>query len=74
MPSAFVFAFASAEDASVNLPPATMFAPMVAFVAAFAIVIATAAATEIPPALVEALGVVVPPEPLPPFAAAVESA
>ena len=76
VPSALVEAAACSWDFSERRPPAETVTPagIVAFAETFAIVIATAAATLTPPPEVEALGVVVEPEPAPPLAAAVLSA
>src|SRR2546428_13191528 len=69
LPSAVACASVSAEVESGNRPPAwVVIAPMFVREMDFARVIATAAATSTPPALVDAVGVLsTPPRPSPPF-------
>src|SRR5438270_3243873 len=76
VPSATDVASAFSLLFRVSAPPALTITPngIDAFALTLAIVIETAAATEIPPPLVDADGVTVPPEPEPPFAAAVSLA
>ena len=76
LPFAVDDASAASLEWSVRRPPLVTVTPtgIVALAVAFATVTATAAATLIGPPLVEALGVFVPPEPVPPAAAAAVSA
>jgi hypothetical protein len=76
LPFAVEDASAVSDDESVSRPPLETVTPAAteAVEVAFVIVRATAAATEIGPLEVEALGVLVAPEPLPPFVLACASA
>jgi hypothetical protein len=76
LPFAVVALSAASRACSVRRPPLVTLTPngMVALLDAFEMTSAMAAATLIGPALVDALGVLVEPEPAPPAAAAVEFA